>query len=121
MPNAEYVDYEDEETDYYSDISEAILNLNTYKPSTSNSLSPLTDPKNNHLIPFVAKSSQKRLGLPSTVVVGDRFGVSDRAVAAIASTVLHDVGLITSNNSDFVFDVNKLRREKAKVRKDFKF
>ncbi|GBO33697.1 Lysophosphatidylcholine acyltransferase [Araneus ventricosus] len=41
-----------------------------------------------------------RLGLPSTPVVGDRCGVSERAVAAIASSVLHDVGLITSNNSD---------------------
>ncbi|GBO34371.1 hypothetical protein AVEN_228223-1, partial [Araneus ventricosus] len=38
-----------------------------------------------------------RLGLPSTAVVADRFGVWDRAVAAIALSVLHDVGLITSN------------------------
>ncbi|GBM54762.1 hypothetical protein AVEN_259935-1 [Araneus ventricosus] len=59
--------------------------------------------------------------LPSTPVVGDRCSVSDGAVAAIASTVLHDVGLITSNNSDLVVDENKLRREKAKVRKDLKF
>ncbi|GBM25178.1 hypothetical protein AVEN_96728-1 [Araneus ventricosus] len=62
-----------------------------------------------------------RLGLPSTPVVGDRFGVSDRDVTAIASSVLHVVGLITSNNSDLVVDENKLRREKAKVRKDLKF
>ncbi|GBN74036.1 hypothetical protein AVEN_18036-1 [Araneus ventricosus] len=62
-----------------------------------------------------------RLGLPSTAVVCDRFVVSDRSVAAIASSVLHDVGLITSNNSDFVVDENKLRMEKAKVRKDLKF
>ncbi|GBM95596.1 hypothetical protein AVEN_122413-1 [Araneus ventricosus] len=61
-----------------------------------------------------------RLGLPSPVVVGDLFGVSDRAVAAIVSSVLHDVGLITSNNSDLVVDENKLQREKAKVRKDLK-
>ncbi|GBN42471.1 hypothetical protein AVEN_32435-1, partial [Araneus ventricosus] len=62
------------------------------------------------------KSSQMRLGLPSTAVVGDRFGVSDRAVAAIASSVLHDVGLTTSYNSDLVVNENKLRREKAKIR-----
>ncbi|GBN82295.1 hypothetical protein AVEN_40926-1 [Araneus ventricosus] len=62
-----------------------------------------------------------RLGLPSTAVVGDRYFVLDRAVAAIASSVLPDVGLITSNNSDLVVDENKLRREKAKVRKDLKF
>ncbi|GBN33137.1 hypothetical protein AVEN_199541-1 [Araneus ventricosus] len=62
-----------------------------------------------------------RLRLSSTVVVGDRFGVPDRAVLAIASSVLHDVGLITNNNSDLVVDENMLRKEKAKVRKDLKF
>ncbi|GBM77182.1 hypothetical protein AVEN_32918-1, partial [Araneus ventricosus] len=56
-PNAEYVDYEDEETDCSSDISEVILNLNTYKPSTSNRLIPLTDPKYKQLTSFVAESS----------------------------------------------------------------
>ncbi|GBN14640.1 hypothetical protein AVEN_39550-1 [Araneus ventricosus] len=120
-PNAEYVDYEDEETDCSSDISEVILNLNTYKPSTSNRLISFTDRKYKQLTSFVAKSSQVRLGLLSTAVVGDRFGVSDRDVVAIASSVLHDVGLITSKNSDLVVDENKLRREKAKVRKDLKF
>ncbi|GBN26664.1 hypothetical protein AVEN_73586-1 [Araneus ventricosus] len=78
-------------------LSEVILNLNTYTPSTSNRLISLTDPKYKQLTPSVAKSSQMRLGLPSTAVVGDRFGVWDRAVATIASSVLHDVGLITSN------------------------
>ncbi|GBN80508.1 hypothetical protein AVEN_269461-1, partial [Araneus ventricosus] len=111
-PRAECVDYEDEETDCSSDISEVILNLNTCKPSTSNRLISLTDPKYKQLTPFVAKSSQMRLGLPSTAV----FGISDWAVAAIASSVLHDVGLTTSNNSDLVVNENKLRREKAKIR-----
>ncbi|GBO11829.1 hypothetical protein AVEN_267194-1 [Araneus ventricosus] len=62
-----------------------------------------------------------RTGLLSTAVVGDRFGFTDRAVIAIASSVLHYLGLITSNNSDLVVDKNKLRREKAKVRKYFTF
>ncbi|GBO35205.1 hypothetical protein AVEN_25220-1 [Araneus ventricosus] len=56
------------------------------------------------------------VSLPSTTVVGDRCGVSDQAVAAIASSFLHDVGLTTSNNSDLVVDEKKLRREKAKIR-----
>ncbi|GBO07993.1 hypothetical protein AVEN_272735-1 [Araneus ventricosus] len=110
---AVYVDYEDEETDCSSDISWVDLNLNTYKPSTSNHLISLTDPKYKQLTPFVSKSSEIRLGLPSAAVVGDRFGVSNRVVAAIASSVLHNVDLITSNNSDLVVDNNKLRREKA--------
>ncbi|GBL86236.1 hypothetical protein AVEN_131969-1 [Araneus ventricosus] len=100
--------------DFSSDIYEVDLNLGTYKPSTSNHLISLTDPK-------YKQSSQMRPCLPSTSVVGYRFGVSDRAVAALTSSVLHDVGLITSNNSDLVVDKNKLRREKTKVRKDLKF
>ncbi|GBM39394.1 hypothetical protein AVEN_97015-1 [Araneus ventricosus] len=121
MPNVGYVDYEDGETDCSSDISEVDLNLYTYKPSTWNRLISLTDPKHKQLTPFVSKSSQMRLGRPSIVVVGDSFRVSDRAVAAICLSVLHDVGLITSNNSDLVVVKNKLRREKAKVRKDLRF
>ncbi|GBO10275.1 hypothetical protein AVEN_107066-1 [Araneus ventricosus] len=50
-----------------------------------------------------------RPGLLSTAVVGDRFGFTDRAVIAIASSVLHYLGVITSNNSDLVVDKNKLR------------
>ncbi|GBM50419.1 hypothetical protein AVEN_207074-1 [Araneus ventricosus] len=96
--------------DCSSDISEVDLNLDTYKPSTSNRLISLTDPKYKQLTPFVSKSSQIRFSLPSTAVLGDRFGVSDLAVAAITSSVIHDVGLITSNNSDLVVDNNKLRR-----------
>ncbi|GBM71407.1 hypothetical protein AVEN_196180-1, partial [Araneus ventricosus] len=80
-PNAEYVDYEDEEADCSSDISE-----------------------------------NRPISLPSTAVVGDRCGVSDQAVAAFASSFLHDVGLTTGNNSDLVVDEKKLPREKAKVR-----
>ncbi|GBM09301.1 hypothetical protein AVEN_135037-1 [Araneus ventricosus] len=120
-PNAGYVDYEDEETDCSLDISEVDLNLYTYKPSISNRLISLTDPKHKQLTPFVSKSSQMRLGNSSIAVVGDSFGVSDRAVAAIGLSVLHDVGLITTNNSDLVSVKNKLRREKAKVRKDLRF
>ncbi|GBN24318.1 hypothetical protein AVEN_112096-1 [Araneus ventricosus] len=48
-----------------------------------------------------------RLDFSSTAVVGDSFGVSDRAVAAIASSVLHDVGLTTSNNSGADSDSDK--------------
>ncbi|GBM10926.1 hypothetical protein AVEN_171415-1 [Araneus ventricosus] len=68
-PNAEYVHYDDEETHCSSDIDEVILNLNTYKPSTWSRLISLTDPKYKQLTPFVAKSSQMRLGLPSTPVL----------------------------------------------------
>ena len=102
-------------------ISEVDLNVDFYKPSTSISLSSLNDPKFKQLSPFVSKSSQMRVGLRSTAMVIDRFGVSERTVVAIASSDLHDVGLITRNNSDFVVDKKKLRREKIKYRKNLEF
>ncbi|GBN03000.1 hypothetical protein AVEN_223703-1 [Araneus ventricosus] len=79
------------------------------------------DPKYKYLTPLLSRSSQMRPGLLSTAVIGDKFGASDWAVAAIASSVLHYVGLITSNHSNLVVDKNKLRREKTNVRKDLKF
>lgn len=112
---------ENKETDTSSDTSEVYLNQDFYQPSTSNHQISFTDPKIKQLTPIVSKSSQMRLDLPSTAVVADRYGVSDRAAAAIASSVLKDVGLITSKNSDLVIDKNKLRREKSKVRNDIKF
>ncbi|GBM01864.1 hypothetical protein AVEN_218982-1 [Araneus ventricosus] len=62
-PNAWYLDHEDEETDCSSDICEVDLNLDTYKPSTSNRFIFFTDPKCKQLTPFISKSSQMRLGL----------------------------------------------------------
>jgi len=47
----------------------------------------------------------------------DRYAVSDRAAAAIASAVLEDVGLITNEDKTSVIDRNKLRRERLKKRR----
>ncbi|GBN19245.1 hypothetical protein AVEN_31025-1 [Araneus ventricosus] len=90
MPNAEYVDYEDEETDCSSDISE----LNHHKCDLA-----------SHQLLWLATGVTSRTGL----------------WLQLLQVFLHDVDLITSNNSDLVVDENKLRREKAKVRKDLKF
>lgn len=59
---------------------------------------------------------QMRNQLKSTALLSDRYGVSDRATAAIASSVLHDVGLITDSDVSHVIDKNKIRREKQNVR-----
>lgn len=42
----------------------------------------------------VYNTSQMRLSLKSTALVSDRFGVSYRATAALASSVLFDLGII---------------------------
>lgn len=54
------------------------------------------------------------MNLPSLAC--DRTGVSDRAASIIASSVLKDVGIISSNHLNHVIYRSKLRRERTKVR-----
>jgi DNA-binding protein YbaB len=60
---------------------------------------------------------QMRISLPNVAMQADRFGVSDRAAAAIATATLIDVKAITNMNTELVIDKNKLRRERQKMRK----
>ena len=53
--------------------------------------------------------------LPILAMTCERFHVSDRIGGAIASTVLVDYGLITSNQRQNVIDKNKLKAEIAKL------
>ncbi|GBO24241.1 hypothetical protein AVEN_212735-1, partial [Araneus ventricosus] len=46
----------------------------------------------------------------------DRFGISDRAGAAIVSAALQDVGIISESNVLNVVDRNKIRRGRTKAR-----
>lgn len=53
---------------------------------------------------------------PAVARTLDRFGVSDRAGAAIVSAALQDVGIISPSNISNVVDRNKIRRERTKAR-----
>lgn len=105
------------------------------KPSTSNSNLTANESENedqDQCIPNTesdcdkdyrvqAKSSsnwQMRIKLKSTALVSDRYGLSDRATAAVASSVLHDFGIITDSDSSHVIDKNKIRRDKKVLRAD---
>ena len=78
-------------------------------------------PQNHPTLEFSA-SSQMRLALTSTATTSARFGVSDRATAAIVSSVLHDIGLVTVTEEDtmHVVDKSKIRREWQKISSDLK-
>lgn len=65
----------------------------------------------------VPSISQMRVKLQSTALLSDRFGLSNRATAAIRSSVLHDVGLVSEGDTSLVItDKSKIRREKKKTR-----
>lgn len=59
--------------------------------------------------PAVKTPWQMRVKLKNTTLTSDRFGVYDRATAAIASSVLKDFGIITENEHSNVVDKNKIR------------
>lgn len=83
-------------------------------PSTDN------DSDQDYTDPLTCISSkpiwQMRVQLQSTAIISNRYGVSDRATAAIASSVLHDFGVVTDSDSSHVIDKNKIRREKQNVK-----
>lgn len=66
--------------------------------------------------PVVKTPWQMRVKLTNTALTSDRFGVSDRATAAIASSLLQDFGIITETEHSNVIDKNKIRRGKKVIR-----
>lgn len=73
---------------------------------------PSTSTVNSKVTP-----NRKRYELSALARTCDRYAVSDRAAAAIASAVLEDVGVITIEDKTSVIDRSKLRRERLKKRK----
>ena len=61
-------------------------------------------------VPDKLKLKQNRMVLRNLAKECDRWGVSNRAGAAIANAVLIDAGVITSEDQTNVIDKNKLRR-----------
>ena len=61
-------------------------------------------------------NSYCNLELPSVASMCDRTGSSNRAAAAIASAVLHDLRIVTNEAYDKVVDKNKVHRARSKQR-----
>ncbi|GBM68925.1 hypothetical protein AVEN_207178-1 [Araneus ventricosus] len=57
-------------------------------------------------------TAQMRLKLDKTALASHRYGVSNRATAAIASSVIQDLCLILESDANLVTDKNKILREK---------
>ena len=82
------------------------------------------DSKSAELVATVSDSDteheQMRIPLPNLAMQADRFGVSDRAAAALATATLIDVGMIKKDDDRLVIDRSKVRRERQKVRQSMK-
>ena len=91
-----YFEIEDkEETDTDSDVE--------YVDATSKPLSKPLSFRNTQTIPNIAMTA-------------DRYGVSNRATAAIATATLIDFGLITPEDQSLVTDKNKVARARQEYR-----
>lgn len=55
--------------------------------------------------------------LHEVAIVADRYGVSDRATAALVSATLVDFKIVTPENQSQVVDRNKIRRHRKRTRK----
>lgn len=56
------------------------------------------------------------ISLPSLAKACDRTGVSDRSAAILATSVLNDLGVVSSIDRSKVIDRSKIRRERSKTR-----
>lgn len=65
-------------------------------------------------------SFQNRTSYHNLAMACDRYGVSDRAASVIATAALKDHGIITNEDTTFVIDRSKLRRERAKYREEMR-
>ena len=63
-------------------------------------------------------NSQMRQPLPNLAKEADRYGVSNRAAASLATAVLVDFGLITKEDQSLVIVKNKIHSERSKFRKN---
>ncbi|CAH1098823.1 unnamed protein product [Psylliodes chrysocephalus] len=88
---------------------------------------PETDIKIDHELPSTSYDSintdmqciQNYVKLTTLAKVCDRYGLSDRAAAAVATAVLHDLGIVFNANAKNVIDRSKLRRAREQPRKSF--
>lgn len=68
-------------------------------------------------------TSQTRINLSTFARTCDRYGISDRPAAALASALMHDVNAhteVSSTEGAIIIDRSKVRRERKKMRLDLK-
>ena len=66
--------------------------------------------------PSISKADQNRISLPNLVVPSVRMRVFDRSATIVASSVHHDIGIVSNDAPFKVIDKSKLRRKCPKVR-----
>jgi hypothetical protein len=71
-------------------------------------------------VPSNLTPKQMRIQLPTVARECDRWGISDRSAAAVATAVLQDIGIVSENDTSNVVDRSKIRREREKHRNELR-
>ena len=106
------------ESKIYQKMSHEVTQSTCVQDSDLSSMSDQSEEKDDcEDIMFSSASDLNLKRLPNLARTCDRYGISPRAGAAIASAVLEDYGIITSADKTHVISRCKLRREIEKWRK----
>ena len=89
-----------------------------YEVSTNNDEDFL--PETASLPSSSESSNQNRLNLPCFIAEVDRYQISDRAAAALATGLLKDLGKISDTDKSLVLDRYKVRRDRKSRQKERK-
>ena len=84
-----------------------------------NSETPTRAPRTKRVLESEAttNSKQMRTKLSTLARECDRYNISDRAAASLATAVLQDLNLVTEEKRENIIDKNKVRRHREKYRK----
>ena len=99
-----------ESTEYDTDSSDSV----TVDEYIRDPESVMTKPKPDR------QCKKMTISQPSLAKACDRTGVSDRSAAVLATSVLHDLGLVSKIDRSKVINRSKIRRERSKTRKELR-
>ena len=106
-------------------VSTSSANINIVigsQSDTSTSENSETSVSFDSALPYSSKSilQQNRVTLKELAMICERYEVSDRAGAAIASATLKAFGIVTEEDKGYVVNRSKLRRKRQKYRKEIR-
>lgn len=67
--------------------------------------------------PSCSSTKRNYLEIPTVAAICDKYKISHRSAAAVASAVLQDVGIVTKSDKEIVIDKIKMRRAREHNRK----
>ena len=89
------------------------LQMESDSDSTASAHSQITPPHHQS-----ETTMQNRRSWENLARMCDRYQLSDRAGAAVGTSVLQDLGLVTNDDRSLVIDHQKLRRERKRCREE---